>query len=226
MAQSDKSRQSGLHSTPTSQHVVWHQGSVDANERFQALGQEPVTIWFTGLSGAGKSTIACQLERRLVASGHFAFVLDGDNLRHGLNRDLGFSAEARRENIRRTAEVARLMNDAGLIVITAFISPAIADRELAKTIIGEQRFIEVFVDTPLDVCEARDVKGLYKMARSGSITEFTGISAPYEAPVDPDIRISPIENIIEASELVLQYLVNTYASMRARQTLKVIGHQT
>ena len=166
-------------------HVFWHAGQVTAEERRLHVDQRPVTIWLTGLSGAGKSTLACALERRLLQAGRSACVLDGDNLRHGLNSDLGFSAQDRKENIRRSAEVARLMNDAGLIVLCAFISPLRTDRDMARRIIGDARFVEIHVSTPRSVCEERDPKGLYKKARAGLIPEFTGVSAPYEAPLLP-----------------------------------------
>jgi adenylyl-sulfate kinase len=165
--------------------VVWHAGQVTGEERALLLKQRAATLWLTGLSGAGKSTIACALERRLLDGGHAAYVLDGDNVRHGLNRDLGFSPEDRAENIRRIAEVARLLNDAGLIVITAFISPYREDRKTARLIIGPEEFQEVHVNTPMQVCEERDPKGLYRRARLGEIPAFTGISAPYEPPLDP-----------------------------------------
>jgi adenylyl-sulfate kinase len=165
--------------------VVWHAGQITGEDRTQLLKQRPATLWLTGLSGAGKSTIACALERRLLDCGHAAYVLDGDNVRHGLNRDLGFSPQDRAENIRRIAEVARLINDAGLIVITAFISPYREDREIARSIVGTADFLEVHVNTPIDVCEGRDPKGMYKLARAGELPAFTGISAPYEPPLDP-----------------------------------------
>ena len=169
--------------------LVWQKGHVSAEDRAVLLGQRPVTIWLTGLSGAGKSTLAFALERHLLGVGRACYVLDGDNVRHGLNRDLGFSAEHRTENIRRIAEVARLINDAGLIVISAFISPCRIDREMARQIIGEDRFIEVYVATPLASCEQRDVKGMYKKARVGEIPCFTGVSSPYEPPEDPPLVI-------------------------------------
>ncbi|MGI9611002.1 MAG: adenylyl-sulfate kinase, partial [Acidimicrobiia bacterium] len=147
------------------------------------------TVWFTGLSGSGKSTLAFAVERALVEKGVAAYVLDGDNIRFGLNRDLGFSPEDRTENIRRIGEVCRLFQDAGVVVLTAFISPYIADRDQVRALHPEGSFVEVFVDTPLEVCEARDVKGLYKKARSGEIGEFSGISAPYEPPESPEITI-------------------------------------
>jgi adenylyl-sulfate kinase len=149
-----------------------------------------MTVWLTGLSASGKTTLAFALEKHLTELGHACFVLDGDNVRHGLNRDLGFSPEDRTENIRRVAEVARLMNDAGLIVITAFISPLQSHRTMAREIIGSGRFFEVYLETPLDVCESRDPKGLYKKARAGKIAEFTGVTSPYEAPKDPAIVIN------------------------------------
>ena len=163
--------------------VVRHAGHVTAADRAQLLRQQPVTIWLTGLSGAGKSTLAFALERHLIAHGRACYVLDGDNIRHGLNKDLGFSHENRTENIRRVAEVAHLMNDAGLIVIAAFISPYHEDRGMARRIIGEGEFIEIYLCTPLSVCEERDPKGMYKKAKTGEIAVFTGVSAPYEAPV-------------------------------------------
>jgi len=170
-------------------HIFWHAGQVTAEERRLHSGQRPATIWLTGLSGAGKSTLACALERSLVQAGRSACVLDGDNLRHRLNSDLGFSAQDRQENIRRSAEVARLMNDAGLIVVCAFISPLRADRDMARQIIGDDNFVEVHVSTPRTVCEERDPKGLYKKARAGLIPEFTGVSAPYEAPLLPTLAL-------------------------------------
>lgn len=169
--------------------IVRHTGHVTATDRAFLLRQQPVAVWFTGLSGAGKSTLAFALEHRLVALGRACYVLDGDNVRHGLNRDLGFSPENRTENIRRIAEVAQLMNDAGLIVIAAFISPYREDREMARQIIGENKFIEIHVCTPLSVCEGRDTKGMYKLAKAGEIAAFTGVSAPYEAPVSAALTL-------------------------------------
>lgn len=169
--------------------LVWHASQVQPGDRHRLLGQQPVTVWLTGLSGAGKSTLATALEARLMAAGHASAVLDGDNIRHGLCRDLGFSDVDRSENIRRVAEISRLMNDAGLIVITAFISPFIVDRRMAAQIIGEERFREVHVAASLDVCEQRDPKGFYHRARCGEIQEFTGISSPYEAPPAPTLML-------------------------------------
>jgi adenylyl-sulfate kinase len=183
--------------------VVWHGGQVTQAERQKLLGQKPVTIWLTGLSAAGKSTLAFAFEREMIGLGRTCYVLDGDNVRHGLNRNLGFSHEDRSENIRRIAEVARLMNDAGLIVITAFISPFRKDREFAREIIGRDNFREVYVNTPLPVCESRDPKGFYAKARKGELTEFTGISSPYEAPESPDLVIHAAQCSLEQSVLQL-----------------------
>ena len=187
--------------------VTWQGGHVSAENRAALLGQRPATVWLTGLSGAGKSTLAFALERHLTGKGHACFVLDGDNVRHGLNRDLGFSAEHRTENIRRIAEVARLINDAGLIVVSAFISPCRADREMARQIIGEGRFIEVYVATPMAICEQRDVKGLYQRARSGEIANFTGVSAPYEPPENPimtvDTSLTALDDAFAQLERIL-----------------------
>ncbi|MHB1301563.1 MAG: adenylyl-sulfate kinase [Burkholderiales bacterium] len=182
----DKSRP-GVVST----NITWYEGKVSAADRKRLLRQEAATIWLTGLSGSGKSTIAFELEKQLVVClGHAAYALDGDNVRHGLNRDLGFTPEDRTENIRRVAEVARLFNEAGVFVITAFISPYRADREMARTIIGPERFIETHIAAELDICEKRDPKGLYRKARAGQMSDFTGISAPYEAPTNPNLRLN------------------------------------
>ena len=171
--------------------IVWHEGQVTAAERQKLLGisHQPFVFWFTGLSGAGKSTLAFALERHLISRGVPCAVLDGDNVRHGLNRDLGFSPLDRTENIRRVAEVSRLMLDAGLIVITSFISPYRIDRAMAKEIIGEENFVEVYLSANLETCEKRDTKGLYRKARSGEIPSFTGISSPYEPPDTPELTI-------------------------------------
>ncbi len=174
--------------------------------RSAALGQKPLTLWFSGLSGAGKSTIAGELERTLHTEGKHTMLLDGDNIRFGLNKDLGFSDADRAENIRRIAEVSKLFNDAGLIVLTAFISPFAADRALAKEIIGED-FVEIYVSTPLETCEERDVKGLYKKARNGEIGAFTGISSPFEAPKNPDITLdTSVLSLEQCVEKILTYL--------------------
>ncbi|WP_309268620.1 adenylyl-sulfate kinase [Azonexus sp.] len=169
--------------------VVWQNDYVSKRERAAALGQSPRCLWLTGLPGAGKTTVARALERRLHEAGRHVYVLDGDNVRHGLNRDLGFSNADRAENIRRVAEVARLLVDAGLIVIVALISPFRKDRELARSLFASGEFVEVFIDAPVDVCEQRDPKGLYALARQGQIKDFTGVDSPYEKPETPDVRI-------------------------------------
>jgi adenylylsulfate kinase len=186
--------------------VVWHGGQVCQKDRYKLVNQQPVTLWLTGLSASGKSTLAYALERALINLEHLCYVLDGDNVRHGLNRNLGFSHEDRTENIRRVAEVARLMNDSGLIVITAFISPFRMDRAAAGNIIGLDCFKEVHVSTPLSVCEIRDPKGLYNKARAGNITDFTGISSPYEEPESPDL-------VIDTSQLSLEKAVSQLVSL-------------
>lgn len=189
---------------PEKQNIVWHNGQVSIADRIGFYKQEPFVIWFTGLSGSGKSTLAFSLERRLMNAGKFCYVLDGDNVRHGLNRDLGFSPKDRTENIRRIAEVSRLMNDAGLIVITSFISPFREDREMARAIIGADRFLEVYLATDLQLCEKRDTKGFYKKARQGELPGFTGISSPYEPPLNPtltlDTGLQNIEQCLQAIE--------------------------
>lgn len=179
-------------------NLTWQDSDITKEVRERRLGQKAATLWFTGLSGAGKSTLANALEIKLAAMGKHTMLLDGDNIRMGLNRDLSFSDEDRTENIRRIAEVAKLMNDAGLIVLTSFISPFKQDRELARSIIGED-FVEIHVSTSLEECERRDVKGLYKKARAGEIAEFTGISSPYEAPENPDIQIDTGKCSVDAA---------------------------
>jgi adenylylsulfate kinase len=174
---------------PKSSNIFWHAGQVSSKFRRRMFGHRAVTTWLTGFSGAGKSTLAYELEKLLIHSGHPCYVLDGDNIRHFLNSDLGFSTDDRKENIRRIAEVARLMNDAGLMVITAFISPTREDREMARAIIGDPNFVEVHLSTNMETCEARDPKGLYAKARAGKIPEFTGISSPYETPLRPMLEI-------------------------------------
>jgi bifunctional enzyme CysN/CysC len=172
-----------------SQNIHWQAVDIDRHARAATMGQKPCVLWFTGLSGAGKSTIANLVEKKLHSLGKHTYLLDGDNVRHGLNKDLGFNAEDRVENIRRVAEVAALMADAGLIVLVAFISPFRSERQMARALLPEGEFVEVFVDTPLEVAEARDVKGLYKKARRGELKNFTGIDSPYERPEAPDIHI-------------------------------------
>ena len=179
-------------------NVHWQNLDVDKRIRAQSKGQVPRCLWFTGLSGAGKSTVANLLERRLSVLGYHTYLLDGDNLRHGLNRDLGFTLEARVENVRRVAEVAHLMVDAGLIVLVCVISPFQSEREFARDLFDEGEFVEIFVDTPLEECERRDPKGLYRKARSGEISNFTGIDSPYEAPSKPDVHLRTSGNSLEA----------------------------
>ena len=171
--------------------VVWHSGLVDASDRAQVTGGRGLTVWLTGLSGSGKSTIACEVERRLIAGGRAAYVLDGDNLRHGLNADLGFAAGDRDENVRRTAEVARLMADAGLVVLVALVSPYRAGRDNARAmhVDADLRFVEVFVDTPIEQCMERDPKGLYARSAAGEITGLTGVDAPYEPPLSAELHL-------------------------------------
>lgn len=187
-------------------NLTWQDSDVTKEIRERQLGQKAKTLWFTGLSGSGKSTLANALEIRLAAQGKHTMLLDGDNIRMGLNRDLDFSDESRTENIRRIAEVAKLMNDAGLIVLTSFISPFKLDRDMARNIIGED-FVEIYISTSLEECERRDVKGLYKKARNGEITVFTGISSPYEAPETPEIQIDTAETSVEAAvDLIMKWL--------------------
>ena len=180
---------------------------MDKAARAALLGQKPVVLWFTGLSGAGKSSIANLVTKKLYAMGRHTYLLDGDNVRHGLNKDLGFTEVDRVENIRRVSEVAHLMADAGLIVLTAFISPFRSERAMARSLFPEGEFIEVYVDTPLAVAEDRDVKGLYKKARRGEIANFTGISSPYEAPENPEIRVNTTAaSADEAAEQVVAHI--------------------
>lgn len=172
-----------------SQNITWNTSKVSIAERATLQKQNALTVWLTGLSASGKSTLAYELERRLHDLGHASYVLDGDNIRHGLSSDLGFSPEGRKENIRRISEVAKLFNDAGIVMITAFISPYRADRALANGILGPERFVEAHVAADIAVCEGRDPRGLYQKARAGTIPEFTGVSAPYEAPEQPTVRV-------------------------------------
>nr|WP_136252112.1 adenylyl-sulfate kinase [Ningiella ruwaisensis] len=172
----------------TDTNVVWHQYTIDKQERAKSLGQKPAVIWLTGLSGSGKSTLANLLEKKLHQHSHHTYLLDGDNVRHGLCGDLGFDDKARVENIRRISEVSKLFVDAGLIVLTAFISPFRDDRRFCRSLLKEGEFIEVFVDTPLEVCEQRDPKGLYKKARAGDIKHFTGIDSEYQVPESPEVH--------------------------------------
>lgn len=185
-------------SEPKAENIVWHHGELTHAERCRQLKARGCTLWFTGLSGSGKSTIASALEAELVRRGVFAYRLDGDNIRHGLNANLGFSAADREENIRRIGEVAKLFADAGVIAITSFISPYRADRARVRALheAAGLPFVEVFVNTPIEVCEARDPKGLYKKARAGEIKGFTGIDDPYEAPERPEIDLKTAEGSV------------------------------
>jgi adenylylsulfate kinase len=189
------------------QHITWHDGAVTRTYREKLHGHRGITLWFTGLSGSGKSTLARMVEQELAERHHFAYVLDGDNIRHGLNKDLGFSPQDRTENIRRIGEVAKLFTDAGAITLTAFISPYRNDRDQVRALMNEGDFVEVYVSAPLEVCESRDPKGLYKKARAGQIPDFTGISAPYEEPESPELVLhTDQEDPQQCTERVLQYL--------------------
>lgn len=191
-----------------SRNIHLHHEEVSREMRASLKNQKPCVIWFTGLSGSGKSTLANQLESMLHAQGYHTMLMDGDNIRHGLNRDLGFNEADRIENIRRVGEVARLMADAGLIVITAFISPFRADRDIVRSLLPPGEFIEVHLTTPLDVCETRDPKGLYAKARRGEIPDFTGVNSQYEEPLQPELRLdTAIRSITECTSTVMNLLV-------------------
>ena len=189
-------------------NIHWQNLDINKAANAEQKGQNPAVLWFTGLSGSGKSSIANEVQRRLYATGRHSFILDGDNVRHGLNRDLGFTDADRVENIRRVAEVSKLMVEAGLITLVSFISPFRAERELARNLMEEGEFIEIFVNTPLSVAETRDPKGLYKKARAGNLKNFTGIDSPYEAPENPEIEINTAEMSVEdAAERVINGLI-------------------
>lgn len=188
-------------------NVTWHEHKVSKEEREKLLKQKGVVLWFTGLSGSGKSTIANEVAYKLHLMGHMTYVLDGDNIRHGLNKDLGFSPEDRNENIRRISEVAHLFADSGVIAITAFISPYRKFRNFCRELVGEGRFLEIYTKASLETCEKRDPKGLYKKAREGIIKDFTGINAPYEEPETPELVIDTDKyDIEESAELVMKKL--------------------
>lgn len=188
-------------------NTVWHFHSVKKLNRASQKKQKPCILWFTGLSASGKSTTANAVEQKLFELGHHTYLLDGDNVRHGLNKDLGFSDSDRVENIRRIGEMAKLFADAGLIVLSAFISPFKADRQMVRDLVEEGEFVEIHIDTPLSVCEQRDPKGLYKKARQGEIKNFTGIDSSYEVPESPEIALNTAECDIEAcAEKVIAYL--------------------
>ncbi|TVP58122.1 MAG: adenylyl-sulfate kinase [Halomonadaceae bacterium] len=192
-------------------NLTWHDHRLTRHQRASRKNQQPCLLWFTGLSGSGKSTIANALDVALHERGYHTFLLDGDNVRHGLNRDLGFSEEDRVENIRRIGEVSKLFTDAGLIVLSAFISPFSSDRLLVRNLFPEGEFIEVFMSTPLEVCEERDPKGLYRKARAGEIRQFTGIDSPYEAPDRPEIAIDTgTLSVDECIESIISYLSHNH----------------
>lgn len=187
--------------------IVWHEHTVSREQKQELKGHQACVLWYTGLSGSGKSTIANAVEAKLFEMGKHTYTLDGDNIRHGLNGDLTFSDKDRVENIRRIGEVSKLFVDAGLIVSTAFISPFLSDRQQARDLLSEGEFIEVFIDTPIDVCEQRDPKGLYQKARAGEIKNFTGIDSAYEAPIAAEIHVKTAEQKIEQSvQQILDYL--------------------
>jgi len=191
------------------ENIVWHAQTVSRDKKQQHKGHKPVLLWYTGLSGSGKSTVANAVEAKLFSLGCHTYLLDGDNVRMGLNKGLTFSDADRIENIRRISEVAKLFVDAGLIVSTAFISPFKADRAQARSIVNEGEFVEVFIDTPLAVCESRDPKGLYKKARAGEIPNFTGISSAFDVPENPDIHVKTAEQTIEqCADQIVDYLIN------------------
>jgi len=188
-------------------NIKWHHGKITKEDRVKLLNQKGATIWLTGLSGSGKSTIAVELEHALIENKHQAYILDGDNIRHGLNKNLGFSPEDRTENIRRIGEVAKLFTEANIITIAAFVSPYREDRDNVRKLLNQGEFIEIYVRCSLEVCETRDTKGLYKKARAGEVKNFTGISAPYEEPLNPELTIDSSRLSVEGSaRVILHYL--------------------
>ncbi|MBV6644162.1 MAG: adenylyl-sulfate kinase [Cyclobacteriaceae bacterium] len=189
------------------ENIIPHDHAIKLDDRVKLGGHLPKLIWFTGLSGSGKSTLAGAFEVELYKLGYRTYILDGDNVRSGLNQDLTFSEKDRTENIRRIAEVSKLFVDAGIVVLTAFISPFAEDRKQARDLVGSKNFAEIFVDCPLEVCEARDVKGLYKKARAGEIPNFTGISSPFEEPIDPDVHVKTHEESLEESLSKLKSII-------------------
>ncbi|MCX4190240.1 adenylyl-sulfate kinase [Methylophaga sp. OBS3] len=189
------------------EHIIWHAETITKSERAERNSQRPCILWFTGLSASGKSTTANAVEKRLFELGHHTYLLDGDNVRHGLNKDLGFSDADRVENIRRIGELSKLFSDAGLIVLSAFISPFRSDRQMVRDLMPEGEFVEIHMDTPLAVCETRDPKGLYQKARRGEIKNFTGIDSAYESPEKPEIVLNTAEfDIDTCAEQVISYL--------------------
>ena len=197
------------------ENIVYHKYEVNREKRCKSKNQPSFVIWFTGLSGSGKSTIASQVEQVLFHKGYQTYTLDGDNIRRGINKGLGFSREDRKENLRRIAEVARLFVDSGIITIAAFISPLKEDRDMVKSIVGIDDYFEIFVDTSIDECERRDVKGLYKKARAGEIKDFTGVNAPYEKPLNPDVTIKTENKTIdECVNEVVAHLRNKIEALK------------
>lgn len=190
-------------------NLTWHTSSITKTQRAKLKNQKPCVLWFTGLSGSGKSTLANAVEKKLFEQGFHTYLLDGDNVRHGLNGDLGFDEVSRVENIRRIGEVCKLFVDAGMIVLCAFISPFEKDRKLIKDLLDDDEYIEIFVDTPLEICEKRDPKGLYKKVRNGEIKNFTGIDSPYEKPKNPHIHITK-EDLNENVDMILRFLDEKY----------------
>lgn len=201
-------------------NLTWHNTSITKPQRAAIKNQNPCVLWFTGLSGSGKSTLANAVEKRLFDLGYHTYLLDGDNVRMGLNRDLGFDEGSRVENIRRIGEVCKLFVDSGLIVISAFISPFVSDRTLARSLVEKGEFIEIFVDTPLEICERRDPKGLYKRARNGEIENFSGISSPYERPHNPEIHLLGDVSLEENRESILAYLQKRKYVCNIQPTIK------
>jgi len=187
-------------------NIVWHKSVISKQQREKAKKQKAVILWFTGLSGSGKSSLANLVEQRLYELQYHSYILDGDNVRHGLNSDLGFDEASRVENIRRIGEVAKLFVESGLIVLSAFISPFKSDRDSVRKLVNKDEFIEIFVDTPLEICEKRDVKGLYKKARNGEIKNFTGINSPYEKPTHAELHIFNDDTIEQNVDIILNYL--------------------
>lgn len=201
-------------SNPSDVEVIWHHATVTRQRREQLNGHKAAVVWFTGLSGAGKSTLAHAVEEELHRAGCRTFVFDGDNVRHGLCSDLGFTIQDRRENIRRIGEMAKLFVEAGVIALTAFISPLRADRQRVRQLMAEGDFIEIYVKCPLEICESRDVKGMYKKARAGLIKEFTGISSPYEEPETPDLVVDA------GKETLMESVNNVLALLRQRGVIE------
>ena len=194
--------------TQKATNITWHDGAITNADRERLLNQKGAVLWFTGLSASGKSTLANAVEEKLFEMGHLSYILDGDNIRHGLNKNLGFSPEDREENIRRIGEVSKLFCDAGVITMTAFISPYRADRDKARTLVAQGRFVEIYVKVPIEIAEQRDPKGLYQKARAGEIKEFTGISAPYEEPENAELIIDTGKlNPEESVRTIIDYLI-------------------